>query len=248
MRRQKKYFPIFFLLGIFFWAGKYFYVYHTGVVYRGETSERAIALTIDDGPDPRYTPVVLDILKENGVRATFFVVGKQVEDYPELARRIVAEGHELGNHTYTHPHVENLGASALREEVHRANLTIERVAGVKPVWFRPPRKKLTLAEKEAVAQEGLQVALWTVALEHKAYKSPPEMVEEVEKKVEPGAIILLHDGRLDRSRTVAALPELIVRLKRKGYRFVTLSELMRKGEKNKKEGEACQKQQTREMF
>src|SRR5258708_10476387 len=119
----------------------------SGSIYRsGSRSTKTIALTFDDGPDPRYTPAVLDILKAQGVKATFFVCGNMLERHPELGERIIAEGHGIGNHSMTHAHLERLRNSAGRHEIFYCEHQIERLLGTRTHPFRPPRGLLNAAE------------------------------------------------------------------------------------------------------
>lgn len=188
---------------------------------------KVVALTFDDGPHPVYTPQVLSILKRHGVKATFFLIGKRVEQFPEIARRIVAEGHEVGNHTYSHPaNLPKENWEQVRQEIEKCSEAIERVTGVRPKLFRPPRgflnyKVLTLAQLE-----GYTLVFWTVSADHKDAPTPEAMAQRVFKLVHPGAIILMHDGRIpSRWKDVKALPLIIEGLQKRGYKFVTVSEL-----------------------
>ena len=184
----------------------------------------AVALTFDDGPSPEFTPAILDILSEHDVRATFFVVGENVERYPEIVERIVAEGHEVANHTHTHPDVDAVTLDVLNEEFDRAAAALAPFEVV-PVWYRPPRRELTFAQKRLAREHGLRVALWTRVLERREFDSAEEMAATLVEETQPGDILLAHDGRLDRSRTVEALPELLEGLDRRGLPVVTLTEL-----------------------
>lgn len=184
----------------------------------------AVALTFDDGPSAAYTPDVLDILAEHDAKATFFVVGESAAAHPDIIERIIAEGHEIGHHTYTHPLVEELWPSELAEEMDR---TCEVLVGygVEPQWYRPPRKGLTLTQKRMALERGMRVALWTRVLERRQFLTPHEISETLVRESAAGDVLLAHDGRLDRSDTVAALPELLEGLADKGLEVVTLSEL-----------------------
>jgi len=190
---------------------------------------KVVALTFDDGPHPVYTPKVLEILKRYGVKATFFLIGKQVERYPEIARQIVAEGHEVGNHTYSHPkNLPKENWDEVRQEIEKCSEAIEQATGVRPKFFRPPwgflnYKVLTLAQLE-----GYTLVFWTVSADHKDAPTPQAMAKRVLKLVHPCAIILMHDGRIpSRWKDVKALPLIIEGLRKQGYKFVTLSELLK---------------------
>jgi peptidoglycan/xylan/chitin deacetylase (PgdA/CDA1 family) len=194
-----------------------------------EPFPKVVALTFDDGPHPIYTPKVLEILRRYKVRATFFLIGERVERFPQIARMIVSEGHEVGNHTYSHPNnLPKENWDEVRLEIENCSTAIERVTGVRPKFFRPPRgflnyKVLTLAQLE-----GYTLVFWTVSADHKDAPTPEAMAKRVLKLVHPGAIILMHDGRIpSRWKDVKALPLIIEGLRKRGYEFVTVSELFK---------------------
>ncbi len=195
-------------------------------VYRKVTEDKIVALTFDDGPDPRYTVPILDTLKEFQAPATFFMVGNNVISYPEIAKRIVAEGHEVGDHTMTHPRLTDLTPEQAYVEIERGYQTIIDVTGTVPEYFRSPKGLSTGYVEEAVSSLGMKEILWTVTIENRAATTPEEMSNRVLNKIKPGYIILLHDGRLDRTKTVQALPLLLKGLREQGYKVVPLSELL----------------------
>ncbi|MGQ9779712.1 MAG: polysaccharide deacetylase family protein [Bacillota bacterium] len=199
------------------------------IVWHGFTKERLVALTFDDGPDPRFTPAVLAVLHRYGAHATFFVVGSNVRRWPELLRAEVAAGHEIGNHTYSHPELYKLPRAEVEQEIADCDAVVAEVAGVVPRFFRPPYERLSLAVFQSAWAFGKQIVLAGPALEHHKARTPQEMAARVLARVRPGTIILAHDGRLDRRMTVAALPLLLAELEARGYRFVTLTELLGKG-------------------
>lgn len=202
-----------------------------GKVYaKAAPSEKAIALTFDDGPNEPYTSQILDILNSYGVKATFFAVGKNVEYYPEVAQRIVAEGHVLGNHTYTHKALTEFDPPDY-SELDKTQKAIYEVTGVKPHLFRPPYGRKTPWELEYVKKKGMLTITWSDSA--KDPPQPPSYIIEkrVLQRVRPGTIILLHDGNgtkhgADRSQTVAALPNIIESLQARGFTFVTVPELL----------------------
>lgn len=203
------------------------------VVAQKFTTEKIVALTADDGPDPRYTPRILKILKEYDVKATFFVIGQSLKDHPELAAAYLAEGHELANHTFSHAHLESLPVSQLKREINQGSQAIQEVTGQRVKWFRPPRKRFTKDVLQAAYEENLQTALWTVCLENHLAPTPKEMAKRVLERVRPGGIILFHEGVLDREKTMEALPLVLTGLEKKGYKVVTISELFKAEEKIK---------------
>jgi peptidoglycan/xylan/chitin deacetylase (PgdA/CDA1 family) len=197
------------------------------LITRGDTDgEKLVALTFDDGPDPRYTGQVLAILQKYKIKATFFVVGENCTIYPQLVRQEIADGHEVENHTYTHPDLVKDTAISTEEEILRTEHVIESITGTKPCFFRPPKRLFTDETIDIAEMHGYQVALWTIGVEHKRSKTVKAMAERVIKAAQPGIIILAHDGRLDRTKTIKALPAIIQTYHKKGYRFVTLQELI----------------------
>jgi len=195
-------------------------------IYRVETGEKMVALSFDDGPDSRFTPEVLKILESYGVKATFFVVGSQAEKKPGLALEIDRQGHELANHTWTHPQMKELDPGQLLSEVASTNLLINRLTGKQNNYFRPPRGELTPGDQADLQRLGFTIVMWAVCLENSQAVTPGQMSARVLKNIAPGEIILLHDGLLDRTKTVQALPLLLEGLKDKGYRAVTVGELL----------------------
>jgi chitin deacetylase len=193
---------------------------------------KAIALTFDDGPWPEITSQVLDILKGNNVKATFFVVGKQVQKYPQLLKQVVAEGHAIGNHTWSHQYGPYNESTAAREIEDTATL-IYQTTGVKTSLFRPPAGILNNGLVTYAQQQNYGVIMWSV--DSKDWRSrptrTPAFIDNVLKEAKPGGIVLLHDGGGDRSATIKALPQLIAQLKKRGYQFVTVPELLEMGDK-----------------
>ncbi|MGQ9727613.1 MAG: polysaccharide deacetylase family protein, partial [Candidatus Fervidibacter sp.] len=194
-----------------------------------EPFQKLVALTFDDGPHPLFTPQVLDILKRYGIKATFFLIGKRVEKFPEIARRIVFEGHEVGNHTYSHPaNLPKENKEQVRQEIEKCTAVIEKVTGVRPKLFRPPRGFLNYKVLMLAQLEGYTPVFWTVSADHKEAKTPEAMAQRVLKLVQPCDVILMHDGRIpSRWKDVKALPLIVEGLQKRGYEFVTVSELFR---------------------
>lgn len=203
-----------------------YFASYTPPVRAVATAEKIVALTFDDGPDPRYTLSILRILDEYHVPATFFVIGQAVRKYPELTRLIHERGHALANHTFTHPGVESLTLPEYNQQLSSTNRLLQQISGVRPVYYRPPRGIITAEGMEAARHQGLQIVLWTVCLENKNCPTPAEMVRWAVARTRPGSIILVHDGRLNRQRSVEALPALLQTLQQKGYSFVTLDFLL----------------------
>ncbi|WP_418790125.1 polysaccharide deacetylase family protein [Phosphitispora sp. TUW77] len=202
------------------------------VIYKGITDEKIVALTFDDGPDPTFSPEIVRILNDYQIKATFFVVGEQVEKYPEILKMEYDAGHEIANHSYTHRNMDSLDSDAVIEEITRTNGIIHKYTGQHVNWFRPPRCKYDMKVKKEVKCQGMDTVLWTSVIETKMTKDPEQMALRVAEQIRPGGIILLHDSRLDRTLTVKALPILIENLQMQGYRFVTISELLNKDSKS----------------
>ena len=186
--------------------------------------EKVVALTFDDGPW-RYTPQVLEILKENDIKATFFCIGRMVKRYPEIAKEVVAEGHVIANHTWSHSYRWMNKAAAAWEIDDTADL-IYKTTGVKSLYFRPPGGILTNGVADYAKKKNYAVVMWSNdAIDYRPY-SPQRLVNNVMRNIKPVDIVLMHDGGGNRSATVKALPQIIARLKKLGYKFVTIPELL----------------------
>jgi len=195
------------------------------VVFDSLTQKKLVALTFDDGPDPRFTPKILRILKNAHVKATFFVVGISAKDHPNLIKQAARAGNLIENHTWDHPEFELLGSLRMAAELEKTSKLIARLTGARPKYFRPPHGILTRKIYLVAAHEGYRLIMWSNALQERRFSHPKSDAAFIAARIEPGAIILAHDGRLDHSRGVAALPTLIKTLKARGYRFVTLDQL-----------------------
>lgn len=191
-----------------------------------KNESKLIALTFDDGPHPRITPTVLDILACYGIKATFFEVGSNVENYPDAARRVAEEGHEIGNHTYSHPHVNSLDQATLEKETDTCEEAILRITGIRPVLFRPPEGVIDSAVKVMSSDRDYSVILWSIDTRDWAGTSVDAIVKNVSNNVKSGDIILMHDYVSSKCNTVAALRIIIPELLGRGYTFVTVSRLI----------------------
>ncbi|MFL6274200.1 MAG: polysaccharide deacetylase family protein [Blastocatellia bacterium] len=215
------------------------------VIQRYGYVPRKLALTFDDGPDPEWTPRVLDALKQANAPATFFVIGLNAEQYPALIRREVAEGHELGNHTFTHPNIANISNTQFGFELSATRVLMESLVGRRTYLFRPPyaedAEPVTPDEVrplESVSDRGyLTVGMQIDPKDWIAPRPGEDKVRDIVKAVidaagDPnspsGNIILLHDAGGDRSETVAALPVMVAELRKRGFEFVTVSDLLGK--------------------
>ncbi len=195
-------------------------------VYHVSCEEKLIALTFDDGPHPRYTERILSILEEHNAKATFFFVGENLSLYQRPALAVASAGHEIGNHTYTHPSLPELGEESLRHEIKKtAELLREMGISAAPL-FRPPQGYCGGRVKAIAEDLGYQPILWDIDTRDWAGTPSSEIVENVMKHVHPGAILLFHDYVCFQNTTVGALSEILSRLEEDGYRFVTVSELL----------------------
>ncbi|WP_254639561.1 polysaccharide deacetylase family protein [Cohnella sp. GbtcB17] len=192
-----------------------------------DTAVKAVAITFDDGPNPEFTPQILDIFREEGGRATFYMTGDQIERYPDTARLVQNEGHEIGNHTYTHPNLTELDEGAVRAEMVRTGDLIRGKVGVQPSTFRPPYLA-TDAQVERIARELGYAVIGGVNGAARDWDMPGvEHILNASLAVsEPGSILVFHDGHGDRSQTVEAVRALVKTLKKEGYVFLTASELL----------------------
>jgi peptidoglycan/xylan/chitin deacetylase (PgdA/CDA1 family) len=183
-----------------------------------------IAMTFDDGPHPELTPRLLDELKKRNLKATFYVVGRNVEEYPEIVKRMADEGHEVANHTWSHPALPKLGAEGVRKQMNDTTAAIRKACGVTPVTMRPPYGATNAGLNRRMAEDyGMKVILWSVDPQDWKYRKVNHVYTQIVEKAHPGAIILAHDIH---ATTVAAMPQTFDTLLAKGYKFVTVSELL----------------------
>ena len=200
-----------------------------GSIWRGPREHRAVSLTFDDGPDPEWTPRVLDVLAREGVRAAFFLIGQRARRVPEQARRIAGSGHDLGNHTWSHPNLWGCGPAHAEREIGDGHAAIADAAGAPPRFFRPPWGKTNLAMFGVARELGTPCVFWTVQPESRRPVLPAEQARRGLARARAGAIYDLHDadgvpgaGR----RLVEYLPALIAGLRAQGYALVPLRELL----------------------
>jgi peptidoglycan-N-acetylglucosamine deacetylase len=196
---------------------------------RSGLGERLLCLSFDDGPGPQ-TPLILDLLAEHGARGTFFVLGQSVEEREEVLARTIGDGHEIGNHTYSHPHAMDLEDAELGHDIARC----QRVLGERPALFRPPYGEDPRRCARIAAERGIPTTvLWSVDPQDFSERDPEAIARVILEEAEPGAIVDLHDcwPRItstvaDRTPTVDALRLALPRLTGLGYRCVTVSELL----------------------
>lgn len=199
------------------------------IVRRVSGAGRAVALTFDDGPREPYTSQILDILADQGIKATFFLVGENVRRYPAVTRRIVREGHAIGNHSWSHRSLASVSWEVARREIKRTDALIRAVTGRRPFLFRPPYGALgsQLAGPDGLAaRERHLLVLWSVEVADWSTRSPLRVAAGTIRRVSPGSIVLLHDGGGPRGHVVTATRWMAGHLAREGYRLVTVPELL----------------------
>lgn len=196
-------------------------------IYRVRVHEREVALTLDDGPDPRYTPQVLAALRKYHAHATFFVMGVAANADPGLVRQELAGGNEVGVHAFDkHVRFPGIPKAAAGRQIDLGRTSIATVTGDQPAVFRPPygawRPWVIVEAKE----RGMRTILWSVCFDHRSAKTSKAISDRVLSLVRPGEILLLHDGRGDRRRAIAALPMVLRELDLRGFKVVTVSHLL----------------------
>ena len=194
----------------------------------GKSDSHSVALTFDDGPSEE-TEQILNILKDYDIKATFFMIGSQVERFPEVARRVAREGHQIGNHSFSHPIFLYQFAHQIRHQLESTQKIITNITGITPRLARPPCGTRTFAYFAAARTLGLKTIQWSVAgFDWKAI-APEKITENILKRVRPGSIVLLHDGddtlKNSRYKTVLALPAIIEGMLSKNLRVAPLDEL-----------------------
>jgi peptidoglycan/xylan/chitin deacetylase (PgdA/CDA1 family) len=186
-----------------------------------------IAMTFDDGPNEKLTPQLLDILKERHIHATFFVVGQNAEAHPEILRRAFREGNEIGNHSWSHPAFAKMRDENVRRELQKTDDAIRSAIGVRPVLMRPPYGSITARQKRWISSEfGYRIVLWDVDPLDWKRPGPAVVTSRIVRAARPGSIILSHDIH---PGTIKAMPETFDQLLAKGFKFVTVSELIAMG-------------------
>ncbi len=197
--------------------------------WRGPVQNRAVALTFDDGPDPRWTPRVLDVLAAHGARATFFLIGRRAAAAPDVVRAIADAGHEVANHTWSHPSLWLCSPRRTEHEIARGHVTLAELTGVAPRHFRPPWGMVNAAMGRALTRTGERCVFWSLQPEGLRPRSAEAQAEYVVTRVSPGAIVDLHDAEGVAgapARLVAALGTMLDGLRDAGYRLTTVAELL----------------------
>lgn len=183
-----------------------------------------VAMTFDDGPNPTLTPKLLDLLAAHHMKATFFVVGQNAADHPDILKRAAREGHEIANHSWSHPNFGKMSDDAVRRELKKTDDAISGALGMRPTLLRPPYGSITTRQKRWIADEfGYKIILWDVDPLDWKRPGPSVVTNRIVKEAHPGSIILAHDIH---PSTIEAMPATFDQLQAKGFKFVTVSELI----------------------
>ncbi len=212
--------------------------YEDIVIKKGNANEKLIALTFDDGPDEDFSPQILDILDKYNAKATFFVVGQKVGWHPEIVKRAYESGHEIGNHTFSHINVGKRSEYEILSEIDKTQKAVKDVIGKEPVLFRPPYRAISRSMFEIIKSKNMKVVLWS-DLDPRDWSNPGtyNIVKIIEEKADSGSIVLLHDYntvRNKKSQTIQALEKIIPEMQKRGYKFVTVSEITKDIDKETK--------------
>jgi peptidoglycan/xylan/chitin deacetylase (PgdA/CDA1 family) len=205
------------------------HLFTLGCAWHGPRSERRLALTFDDGPDPDFTPRVLDLLGREGVRGTFFLVGERAARAPGVVRAIAAAGHEIGNHTWSHTNLWTCGPRRTESEIRRSHETLADLSGRAPALFRPPWGAVNAAMFPALRRVGARCVFWSIQPEGRRPIDARTQAARVVRRAHPGAIVDLHDAEgtpRAPERLLEALPPMLAGLRERGFRFSTVSELL----------------------
>jgi len=221
------------LMAAFFFFFDQAVLLRSGTFYRANIPEKVVAITFDDGPSPVWTPAILDALDKAGIKATFFMLGEHVQKYPKVAKLVAERGHEIANHSMHHNNFIYYDKFEVENDIKDTERAILEATGVTTQLFRPPKAWLSKREKKKIREFGYEVVLWTLNSKDWVNFDDKYIVRYLVKNIQPGDIILFHDsgGFLkteegNRIETVNAIPRLVEKLKGRGYRFVTVSELL----------------------
>lgn len=197
--------------------------YFMPVLYQKKTHKKEIAVTFDDGPT-EFTTKILDLLEKHHAKATFFCIGKQIEIHPEIFSRIYHEGHQIGNHSYSHSNSFGFfSAKKVKEELHRTNLLIKKYTDKENLDFRPPFGVTNPHIAMSVRQLGLRVIGWNIRSLDTVITDENKILKRISTKVKPGSILLLHDTS---EKTIRVLEQLLITLQKENYQLVTINKLL----------------------
>ncbi|WP_232697298.1 polysaccharide deacetylase family protein [Brevibacillus daliensis] len=198
------------------------------VVWELPTEKKVIALTFDDGPDRKITPQILSLLKKHNAHATFFTVGNRIKKNPEIIKQMALQHHEISNHTFSHPDLRHLSTDQIRKQIQETQNIIQDITGTKPTLFRPPGGYYSQKVIATAKEMGYLVVMWSWHQDTRDWSDPgvSKIVNKVIKNARNGDIVLFHDFGGRREQTVHALEKILPELEKKGYHFVTVSELI----------------------
>jgi polysaccharide deacetylase family sporulation protein PdaB len=195
------------------------------------TEHKVVALTFDHSWGNKFTPPILDTLKQNQIKVTFFIMGPWAKKYPEVAKRMVADGHEIASHGYRHENYGDMTPDWVKEDIQKSHAQIKEVTGAEPTLIRPPNGHYSQKSLKATDELGYKTIIWNV--DSLDWKNPGRdvIIERVMKRIKPGAIILMHASDTP-VQTAEALPILLQKIKAEGYQIVTVGELLSKYSEN----------------
>lgn len=198
------------------------------IVWDVKTDKKLIALTFDDGPHPKYTQDILNILDKYQAKATFFVVGQRAKSYPALLQMMDQKGHEIANHTYTHPNMSKVSSKRLQDEIKKTDEEIYEIIKRKPTLFRPPGGNFNTKVVGAAKESHHLVVMWSWTQDTRDWSNPgtEKIIKKVCQNARPGNVVLFHDFGRNRTQTVQAVEVILKKLSEEGYEFVTVSELL----------------------
>ncbi|MDP8203739.1 MAG: polysaccharide deacetylase family protein [Candidatus Tenebribacter mawsonii] len=202
-------------------------------IYKVITKEKLVALTFDDGPHPEFTVYLLDLFKKKGIRATFFVTGKNIEKHKDIIIRMIKDGHELGNHSYSHKNLIFKKKNKIKEEIEKTDMLLRELGVKGKILFRPPFGRILFAASHVLVALNKKVIMWNVPTKDYKLNDPKVILKRIYKRIKPGSIIVLHDSGIDRvgnkinrQATIIAVKALLDELPKRGYKFMTVSELI----------------------
>jgi peptidoglycan/xylan/chitin deacetylase (PgdA/CDA1 family) len=207
----------YFTLGKIFWFTQIFFF---------NPKSKKLVLTFDDGPHPKFTEEVMGILKKYKIKATFFVCGKESEENPEIIRKLIADGHEIGNHSWNHLKMIFKSPKRIEQEIVQTDNLLRKLGVKGKIYFRPPFMRFLFITPIVVAKLKKKMVLWNIPTKDYKAKSVEEISKRVFDKCTNGGIIVMHDGRADRTLSVKALDKIVPELLEKGYEFTLLSEYL----------------------
>lgn len=202
-------------------------VHPESVVFKGPSDKKIVALTFDDGPDEVVTPKVLDILKRFKIKATFFFLGKRIEEFPGVVRRAHREGHLVMNHSWSHPRLSEVTNDQFVDEIKKTEASLNHLIGPRNLFMRPPYGDMNKPIFKRLKSLGYKIIMWSLDTADWRAKNSDEISDKVLKEIHPGAIVLMH-SQGDKMLTADSLPSMIKGLRAKGYRFVTMNEMLKR--------------------